>query len=290
MLRIFNVSLVFVLLCVVWSLTIGTHSSQAAFICPGDGGWEWYNPAPQGNGLLAVRFVNGNTGWAVGANGTVLGTTDGGESWRRQPSGTNKGLLCVRFLDDKTGWAVGDGGVIIKTTDGGSTWEKQSSGVTDCLFSIYAADKEHVCAAGNLRVLNSADGGTTWACRDLGTWAAGTVYFTDRNTGWIISGKTMLHTSTAGLPGCVWVKDQPDGTPASFGHLVVTRKSDGYLLAEHPESRAGIHIKTSDTKPNIGDYIYVHGKVTTENAEKVIAADSIDIQCAGWGVLPAKEQ
>jgi hypothetical protein len=26
----------------------------------------------------------------------------------------------------------------------------------------------------------------------------------------------------------------------------------------------------------------------TGNSEKIIAADSIDIQCAGWGVLPEK--
>ena len=82
---------------------------------------------------------------------------------------------------------------------------------------------------------------------------------------------------------------QADGTPANFGHLVVTKKSEGYLLAEHPDSRIGIHIKTSDAGVNVGDFIYVHGKVITENSEKIIAADSIDVQTAGWGILPPTE-
>ena len=43
--------------------------------------WFWQNPLPQGNTLLDMSFVNQNLGWAVGYNGTILKTTDGGENW-----------------------------------------------------------------------------------------------------------------------------------------------------------------------------------------------------------------
>jgi hypothetical protein len=84
----------------------------------------------------------------------------------------------------------------------------------------------------------------------------------------------------------VWAKNQADGTPANFGHLVVVKKSEGYIWAEHPDSRVGIHIKTSDANVKAGDYIYVHGMVKTDNSEKLIEADSIEVQTSGWGMLP----
>ena len=151
-------------------------------------------------------------------------------------------------------------------------------------------EKEGWAVGINREIIHTGDGGETWTTQDTGTWnGVWDVVFTNPNNGWAIGGPIILRTTTGGLPGAVWAKKQADGTPANFGHLVVTKKSSGYLLAEHPDSRVGIHIKTSDSKPNVGDYIYIHGKVITENDEKIIAADSIDIQCAGWGILPPKE-
>ncbi|HEY5499613.1 MAG TPA: YCF48-related protein [Bacteroidales bacterium] len=47
-------------------------------------GWFWQNPLPQGNSLYGVEFISSTEGWAVGANGTILKTSDGGASWQIQ--------------------------------------------------------------------------------------------------------------------------------------------------------------------------------------------------------------
>jgi photosystem II stability/assembly factor-like uncharacterized protein len=218
-------------------------------------------------------------------------TTDGGKTWKRQPSGTTNFLAGMRFVNEKTGWVSGTQGVMLKTTDGGETWSQQKSGVEGQLAGIsFISQKEGWAVGINREIIHTTDGGETWTAQDTGTWnGVWDVLARDSNNCWVVGGPIILHTTTGGLPGAVWAKKQPDGAPANFGHLVVTKKSQGYLLAEHPDSRVGIHIKTSDSKPNVGDYIYIHGKVITENNEKIIAADSIDIQCAGWGVLPAKD-
>ena len=50
-----------------------------------DRGWEWQNPLPQGNAISAVRFTSDQRhGWAVGADGVILHTTDGGFEWTSQ--------------------------------------------------------------------------------------------------------------------------------------------------------------------------------------------------------------
>jgi hypothetical protein len=40
--------------------------------------WHWQNSLPQGNSLSSIFFADANTGYAVGYNGTILTTEDGG--------------------------------------------------------------------------------------------------------------------------------------------------------------------------------------------------------------------
>jgi hypothetical protein len=71
------------------------------------------------NYLNSVYFTDNNTGWAVGFEGTILNTTDGGLNWNSQSSGTSNYLNSVYFTDNNTGWAVGGDETILKTTTGG---------------------------------------------------------------------------------------------------------------------------------------------------------------------------
>src|SRR6266480_5752182 len=87
----------------------GSESSQ----------WHWQNPLPQGNNLRGASFVDANTGTVVGENGTIVRTTDSGNSWTIQTSGTTQTLWEVSFTDANHGTAVGEGGTIVGTTDGG---------------------------------------------------------------------------------------------------------------------------------------------------------------------------
>jgi len=68
------------------------------------------------NDLRSVVFAgDGRRGRAVGENGTILATQNGGESWQTQTSGTTNSLLSVVFAGDgRRGWAVGENGTIIR--------------------------------------------------------------------------------------------------------------------------------------------------------------------------------
>jgi hypothetical protein len=69
--------------------------------------------------LASLFFVDSQTGWAVGANGTIVHTKDGGQTWKQQPSGTIQFLINVRFLTPRLGWVVGTNGIILHTEEGG---------------------------------------------------------------------------------------------------------------------------------------------------------------------------
>ena len=86
-----------------------------------NGGTAWTSTFFPG-ALYAITFpisATGLTGYAVGASGRVVKTTNAGNNWHEQTSGTAATLSGVCFLDLLNGYVVGDGGVILKTTTGG---------------------------------------------------------------------------------------------------------------------------------------------------------------------------
>ena len=56
-----------------------------------------------GNYLRRVQFINQLTGWACGGSGTLIKTTNGGDSWTVKSTGTTSYLTCLYFIDAKNG-------------------------------------------------------------------------------------------------------------------------------------------------------------------------------------------
>jgi photosystem II stability/assembly factor-like uncharacterized protein len=75
--------------------------------------------------LTALSFSDSQHGWAVGHEGVIMATVDGGKTWQRQDDGKddNSVFLDVRFLDSNTGFAAGAYGKFLTTSNGGKTWK-----------------------------------------------------------------------------------------------------------------------------------------------------------------------
>ena len=59
------------------------------------------------SGLNGIHFIDTRNGWAVGSNGLILRTRDGGENWEEQESPENAWLMSVLFSESKTGLGSG---------------------------------------------------------------------------------------------------------------------------------------------------------------------------------------
>lgn len=125
-------------------------------------GQTWTQSAvPVSSDLTAVFFVNDTSGWAVGHDGVILASADGGLTWTRQldgrsanealvkhlqaraaaepqskeiaallgeaqrfaEQGPDKPFLDVWFENDKVGYVVGAYNLVLATTDGGRNWQ-----------------------------------------------------------------------------------------------------------------------------------------------------------------------
>ncbi|MGE5156035.1 MAG: WD40/YVTN/BNR-like repeat-containing protein [Betaproteobacteria bacterium] len=197
--------------------------------------------APRGgvritDNLFGTHFVDADTGWAVGAFGTIFCTRDGGNSWRPQVSHTTEPLFSVDFADARDGWIAGRSGLILHTRDGGATWQVQPTGSERHLFTIAALDPQRAWAVGDWgTILATQDGGATWENRSLErdvilngeSWP-------DATHGWIVGeAGTILATADGGR---TW-SDQVSGVEKTlFGVYFVDLQNgwavglDGILL------------------------------------------------------------
>ena len=98
--------------------------------------WVWQNRLPQGNTLQDFSFIDTNNGFAVGARGTIIKTTDGGHTWKIITGATEDDLYSVAFTNPNIGTVVGNFGAILRTTDAGSHWAIQREDSTTC-YSVF---------------------------------------------------------------------------------------------------------------------------------------------------------
>ena len=98
--------------------------------------------------LHAIQFVDGREGWAVGDEGVVWHTIDGGTTWERQSTGVRASLRSIHFLNLLTGWIAGreelpDGrsvGVLLFTEDAGVKWRPVTLNAFPGLNHIHFVD------------------------------------------------------------------------------------------------------------------------------------------------------
>lgn len=101
---------------------------------------------------------------AVGQNGLVLHSVDGGATWQRQPSPTGATLFAVATNASGRMVAVGSGGTILVRD--GDTWELTPSPTGQALFDVRADGGDGFIIAGNAGLLLRGSG-LTWQVEEV---------------------------------------------------------------------------------------------------------------------------
>jgi len=141
--------------------TVGGNGTVLSNLIP-------WNPRPSSTGATLLSMSCSTTARcvAVGVNGTIITSNDGGNSWVSRVSGTIRNLNGV-YCGSRC-VAVGEYGTILSSSDNGATWSSQPSGTTQILNGIYCGSR--CVAVGEYgTILTSGDGGVTWIAQSSGT-------------------------------------------------------------------------------------------------------------------------
>ena len=107
---------------------------------PGEDAWRVVHEEP-GLYLRDIAFATGQTGWAVGHDGLILHTADGGTSWQPQalkdlPGRDKPRLSGIAAIDATHAVLVGEFGVVAQTLDGGANWTIVSANSLPTLLAV----------------------------------------------------------------------------------------------------------------------------------------------------------
>lgn len=167
--------------------------------------------------LHDIYFMNKSVGFAVGNNGTVVKTVNGGTSWNKMFTNTKQDLNAVFFADQLNGYIVGDSGMILKTLDGGFNWNIQPSNQSTALNSVYFINANKGIAVGdNGLLLRTINGGTNWNTVLSPTiYILNNVIFTNDSVGYAVGANgTILKTVDAGIS---WTAKNSSTSEALYG-------------------------------------------------------------------------
>ena len=223
---------------------------------------------PQNSGttkiLTSVYFTDANIGYAVGGNGTILKTTNGGTDWESQNSGTSVNLISVHFPQPDTGYAIGSPQgylsltAILKTTDSGVNWTTQHDSLGVRLNSIYFTDASTGYAVGeNGVILKTTDGGINWIPQNSGTnYHLSSVHFPAVDTGFFVvddNNSKVIKIFKTVDGGESWIEKYSDSITGStaWGGLSSVHFPDvntGYAVGHRcsPSGCLGLIRKTND--------------------------------------------
>ncbi len=142
--------------------------------------WRFSNPKQFGFTVLDVDYFDNNNVIAVGSDGSIAKSTDGGKNWAYGPftfvnplGFVNKPSFSdVHYVTSTIAYAVGSSGAMAKTTDGGDNWSfvttplfANSKNINTCWF----INKDTGYIGGQFNTPDSLpklyftrNGGTTW--------------------------------------------------------------------------------------------------------------------------------
>ena len=220
-----------------YNVSVTNLSLVQGLVCSGakQSGWCWEQPTPAGTDRYDTFFIDANTGWTVGASGTILKTTDAGKTWQSQSSGIDAAIRLVRFADANNGWAQGDYGAILRTTDGGASWtvSKPTNNYYGTPSLQFLDAKTLLIKDNSGNVLSSADGGVNWK---TSTFVPAQI--SKAGVMWALSDGMLSKSVDLGLSQTQVLDARPsnyNGYPsysflrADDQHLLVSRSSQNYV-------------------------------------------------------------
>src|SRR3990172_1597985 len=122
--------------------------------------WELRYPGIPEDFINDIYFQDENNGFIINDGGSILKTTDGGNTWKITRHFQRNKLTEIKFIDDQTGFIISpfshldDNLDLIYTTNGGTNWQEsnvdfEGSLVIDTRFTFLPLSKSKLLKTSN---------------------------------------------------------------------------------------------------------------------------------------------
>lgn len=163
--------------------------------------WSTLNTGTQ-NHYWGIKFLNETTGFAVGSNGKIIKTSNGGNTWVNIPSGTSAILFSIDFNNKGTGIIVGDSKIVLRSTNYGDSWYVINLGAGEKIRRVKFVNDNLVFGVGDPGVVyKSSNGGINWtSTATVFTGGIKGLSFMNENDGIVVGlSGSVFKTSNSGM-------------------------------------------------------------------------------------------
>ena len=185
----------------------------------------------------AIFFIDSLIGWAVlyefspFRHGSIIHSTDGGDSWNVQLSVWDYTFHSIHFTDENNGWVAGSSGIVFHTTNGGISWIQQYPPTGGSwLWPIFFIDNNVGWTAGDplFGLFKSTNGGNTWLTYSVPVVERiHSIKFLNYQTGWLCGAQGQIAKSLDG--GITWENLQT-GTSAYLRDIFFVDNNTGWCV------------------------------------------------------------
>jgi photosystem II stability/assembly factor-like uncharacterized protein len=129
----------------------GNDRTNSAFMMKTQNSGQTWQPITvpnQAKYLRALAFVGRKNAWAVGRNGTIIHSSDSGNTWIQQQSNVDTTLFDVDFADSLHGLVAGNG-CVLYTNNGGNTWQQANIGIEEIKYVNNINSKLNITVSPN---------------------------------------------------------------------------------------------------------------------------------------------
>ncbi len=207
--------------------------------------WTKHNSGTLNN-LVSIAFNTDSIGLAVGANGSIVRSGDGGITWTPVSSGIIWELRSVCFVDRDIAIAAGLAGQILRSTDAGLNWTVVRSRTAAPLTQVMFIDslRGFICGSEGT-FLQTTDKGANWALSQVEDFGKSIIYCMSflADSTLILAGEYGQIAKSTNL-GASW--SFVDQRPTGEDIVSLTTTSDGTIIGVGGSSSHGIVVRSRD--------------------------------------------
>lgn len=219
------------------------------------------------DGIYCIEAVDSNYVYAAVNNGTILRSTDGGNTYFSVTVSPNQ-LLTLDFVSIDTGFAAGQGGVVYKTTNAGVNWTFLNASTLNNFWDICAlSGSELYLAAYYGTIRKSLNAGGTFTPAYAYNLNYEDIHMVNSMIGYACALDGYLVKTTDG--GLTW-NDQTSGSTENLNEIFFVDAKTGYIACT-----AGTVLKTTDGGDNFNLAV-----ISPNNSEVLISGSTSVIRWA----------
>jgi photosystem II stability/assembly factor-like uncharacterized protein len=185
--------------------------------------------------LRAVAFA-GRERILIGGASVLLGSVDGGRTFREEPAGGVEGegtVVALAAPDPLHLFALQEDGRLLRSKDGGRRWSGTRVAAQVRFLDMSFADPSHGWVLGRRQtgrptLYLTTDGGLVWLERELPDREVSALYFSGREKGWIVGPQTILVSTDGGLN---W-RRSPIGPSRFVRAFILSNEGSGWAVGD----------------------------------------------------------